>query len=124
MLQDLASRIGRTYWLHAGALIGALRSSSFIPWDVDVDFCLDEMPGEALRNAYNSEKVQLMPGFVGQRLGNVREEWEDYMVVSNRDGSEVYIFSLLTGLKYEMVYGAWHCFRKDIALPVEQVQLE
>eukprot|EP00929_Paragymnodinium_shiwhaense_P052898 TRINITY_DN26486_c0_g1_i3.p1 TRINITY_DN26486_c0_g1~~TRINITY_DN26486_c0_g1_i3.p1 ORF type:complete len:779 (+),score=139.67 TRINITY_DN26486_c0_g1_i3:84-2420(+) len=124
MLQDLAERTGRTYWLHAGALIGALRSGSMLPWDNDVDFCLDEKPGQALRTAYNTEKVALMRGFVAQSLGGVRADWRNYMVAFNADASEVYIFSMRTGLKFEMIYGAWHCFRKDIALPVRSVAFE
>jgi len=36
-LKQIVDRLGITFWLHGGSLIGALRHNGFIPWDDDVD---------------------------------------------------------------------------------------
>lgn len=36
-LKELCDKIGVTFWLHGGTLVGALRHSGCIPWDDDID---------------------------------------------------------------------------------------
>eukprot|EP00927_Polykrikos_kofoidii_P082454 TRINITY_DN8205_c0_g4_i1.p1 TRINITY_DN8205_c0_g4~~TRINITY_DN8205_c0_g4_i1.p1 ORF type:complete len:916 (+),score=124.43 TRINITY_DN8205_c0_g4_i1:246-2750(+) len=125
MLQDLATRLNTTYWLTGGALIGALRSRTLIPWDEDIDFCLaSRLPSHVFDSAYQTQEHALWPGVYGKFIDDVNPAWKGYMVVYSTGGSEVYLFSLLTGLKAEMVYDAWHCDRWDVAMPVLSLPVE
>eukprot|EP00929_Paragymnodinium_shiwhaense_P102549 TRINITY_DN65747_c0_g1_i1.p1 TRINITY_DN65747_c0_g1~~TRINITY_DN65747_c0_g1_i1.p1 ORF type:complete len:782 (+),score=98.24 TRINITY_DN65747_c0_g1_i1:66-2348(+) len=120
LLEDLSSRINKSYWFVGGGLIGALRSGTLIPWDEDIDWCLESKAGPQIREAYSSEQVEIMKDFVGQSMGDRNSAWKDYYVATNKDGSQVYIFSMRTGLKMEMLYAPWHCSRSDLALPVRR----
>jgi hypothetical protein len=125
VLGDFSKRTNNTYWLMGGALIGALRTGTLIPWDEDIDFCLEKKAGDTIRHAYGSPEVpEIMPGFIGKSVGDVNKDWKDYWVAFNPDGSEVYVFSMKTGLKMEMVYNPWLCYRGDLALPVQSIPVE
>jgi len=124
IVHDLSQRLRTSYWLYGGALMGALRSGSLIPWDNDVDFCLGgAIRGDRIKNAYPSEEVELWHGTHGKFLKHVKEDWQDYMVAYDRTGSVVYVFSLRTGVKAEMAFGTYNCDRTDLALPVRSIAL-
>lgn len=131
MLNDFSSRMNSPYWLTYGGLVGALRSQSLIPWDMDIDFCVaHQFTRDAIKAAYNvSVDMQMAPGPEGEEwygfsLKAVSPAWSEFVLSYTGDGDELSILSMLTGLKVEMQYSARGCGNfNDLALPVQTAKL-
>ena len=53
-IDRVAKIIGIKYFLYAGTLLGAVRHKGFIPWDDDVDICIERSEYEKLLSEFNN----------------------------------------------------------------------
>ena len=62
--EELCRGAGLTWWLYAGALIGAVRHKGFIPWDDDVDLLMPRADFDRLQAMTNEEFGAKEPYFL------------------------------------------------------------
>ena len=62
--EELCRRAGLTWWLYAGALLGAARHKGFIPWDDDVDLLMPRADFDRLQAMTNEEFGTREPYFL------------------------------------------------------------
>jgi phosphorylcholine metabolism protein LicD len=78
-MHRLFTHIGLVYWIHSGTLLGAIRHKGMIPWDDDIDLCVDK------------KIYKLLPNITKKHhdLNIIFKTEKDYVKICFNDGLEI-----------------------------------
>ena len=90
LLDRICKKYDLTYYMDFGTILGAVREKGFIPWDIDMDFCmmrkdymklLEVAPGEM------PEYCTFQPDFLGADCVKIRDDRTACIYVPKLDSS-------------------------------------
>lgn len=84
----ICRRFGLSYFLHAGSLLGAMRSGRYIPWDDDVDVCMPRKDYLRIIRVFNEHCV--IPGLKAYLHSDTNGIW-NLIKISHTDIPSAYI---------------------------------
>ena len=90
LFDNICKKYGLTYYMDFGTILGAVREKGFIPWDIDMDFCMmrdDYM--KLLEVAPNEmpEYCTFQPDFLGADCVKIRDDRTTCIYVPKLDSS-------------------------------------
>ena len=96
-VHEIFTHCGVTYWIDSGTLLGSVRHQGIIPWDDDIDLCVDKSSEEKI---YSLDPVF---NFLGYRVTKV---WGVVLRIEKIKNKEIFADLLLTEQRGNRVYYA------------------